>query len=361
MRGGEKVLEQLCHLFPDAEIYTLFHFEGSVSQSIERHRIKTSFLQKFPFVKRYYRSYLPLFPAAIEAFKLEGYDLVISTSHCVAKGIIPNPEALHISYCFTPMRYIWDRRFDYFGGAGWIKGPVVGLVLHYLRIWDTGSVGRTTRFVAISEFVRQRIRSYYARDAAVIYPPVDCDRFFPSERGGDYYLLISAFAPYKKMDQAILAFNRLGRRLLVVGSGQAEKRLKALAEKNIEFLGWVDEAELPDLYARCRALVFPGVEDFGLVPVEVQAAGRPVIAYGKGGVVESVIPYVDKTHPGTGVFFKEQTPSAIMEAVEAFEKIEDHFDPTRMRENALRFDKGRFTKEFMSLIHDVTDRQDRLQ
>ena len=353
MRGGERVLEVLCDLYPEADIFTLFHFRGSVSPTIERHRITSSFLQGFPFVRRHYRSYLPLFPLAIEAFRLEGYDLIISTSHCVARGILPNPEAVHVSYCFTPMRYIWDRRFDYFGGAGWLKKAAIGLVLHYLREWDVTTVSRTDYFVAISKFVRKRIRRYYARDAEVIYPPVDCGRFRPAERPGEYYLLMSAFAPYKRMDQAILAFNRLGRRLVIVGKGQEEKRIRRLAGGNVEFLGWVPDEKLPDLYAGCRALIFPGVEDFGLIPVEVQAAGRPVIAYGRGGVLESVVPYVDQDHPGSGFFYGDQSPEAIVEAVKTFETIEDAFNPQWIHRHAMRFDRGRFIREFTSQIQKV--------
>jgi len=304
MRGGERALEQLCLMFPDADIYTLFYLKGSVSPIIESHTIKPSFLQGFPFSRKHYRSYLPLFPVAIETFKLEGYDLVISTSHCVAKGIVPNPEAFHVSYCFTPMRYIWDRRFDYFGGMGKIRGSAIALVLHYLRMWDVTTARRVGRFIAISEYVMKRIRAFYSRDASVIYPPVDCDRFRLSNSVDDYYLLVSAFAPYKKMDQAILAFNKLGRRLLVVGSGQEGKRLKSIAGKNVEFLGWVAEDDLPDLYARCRALIFPGVEDFGLVPVEVQASGRPVIAYGRGEYWNLSFPSRIKQIPGQGCFLK---------------------------------------------------------
>ena len=340
-------------MFPDADIFTLFHFKGSVSPLIEKHSIKTSFLQGFPFIKKHYRNYLPLFPMAIESFKLEDYDLIISSSHCVAKGILFNPEALHVSYCFTPTRYIWDRRYDYFGGVGRIKGAVIPLVLHYLRMWDVTATSRVSHFIAISEYVRKRIRTFYNRDAAVIYPPVDCDRFRPSGSVGDYYLLVSAFAPYKKLDQAILAFNKLGRRLLVVGSGQEEKRLKSISGGNIEFLGWVPEEELAGLYAGCRALIFPGVEDFGLVPVEVQAAGRPVIAYGKGGALESVIPFKDRNAPGTGLFFKQQTPLAIIEAVEAFERVEEHFSPGTIRENALRFDVKKFVEEFKKYIDGI--------
>lgn len=357
MRGGERCLEQLCHLFPEADIYTLFHFKNTVSSEIETHSIKTSFLQHFPFGRKHYRNYLPLFPMAVEAFNLEEYDLIISTSHCVAKGIIPNPEAVHLTYCFTPMRYIWDRRFDYFGGAGKIKKIIITPVLHYLRMWDVTTVNRVSQFIAISEYVRKRIQSFYNRESEVIYPPVDCSRFKSSEFVDDFYLLVSAFAPYKRMDQAILAFNQLGRRLLVVGSGQEEKRLKTLSGKNIEFLGWVSEEKLRELYAKCRALIFPGVEDFGMVPVEVQASGRPVIAYGRGGVLESVVAFKDKDHPGTGIFFNEQTPTAIIEAVKTFEVVEEYFSVDELRKNALRFDTSRFVKGFSELIKGITEKK----
>ena len=356
MRGGERCLEQLCHLFPEADVYTLFHFNDTVSPVIETHPIKTSFLQHFPFVRKHYRNYLPLFPMAVEAFNLEEYDLIISTSHCVAKGIIPNPEAVHLSYCFTPMRYIWDRRFDYFGGAGKIKKKVISPVLHYLRMWDVTTVNRVSQFIAISEYVRKRIRSFYNRESEVIYPPVDCSRFKPSETVDDFYLLVSAFAPYKRMDQAILAFNQIGRRLLVVGSGQEEKRLKALSGRNIEFLGWVSEEKLRELYAKCRALIFPGVEDFGMVPVEVQASGRPVIAFGRGGALESIVAFKDKDHPGTGIFFNEQTPDAIIEAVKFFETIKEYFSPDEVRKNALRFDTSCFVEEFSKLINRIVEK-----
>jgi len=353
MRGGERCLEQFCRMFPDADIFTLFHFEGSVSPTIEEHSIRTSFLQRFPFAKKHYRNYLPLFPMAIESFKLEDYDLIVSSSHCVAKGVLFNPEAVHITYCFTPMRYIWDRRYDYFGNSGKVRGTFIPFVLHYLRMWDVTSASRVSHFIAISEYVRRRIRAFYCRDATVIYPPVDCDRFQPSDSVEDYYLLVSAFAPYKKLDQAVLAFNKLGRRLLVVGSGQEEKKLKSISRENIEFMGWVSEEKLADLYAKCRALIFPGVEDFGLVPVEVQAAGRPVIAYGKGGVLESVIPFKDRNAPGTGMFFRKQTPLAIIEAVEAFERVEGYFSSEVIRENAMRFDAKEFVETFKRFIDGI--------
>jgi glycosyltransferase involved in cell wall biosynthesis len=356
MRGGERCLEQLCLMFPEADIYTLFHFPGTVSAAIASHNIHHSSLQGFPFSKRHYRSYLPLFPRAIEQFKLENYELIISTSHCVAKGIIPNPEAVHISYCFTPMRYIWDRRFDYFENAGRIKKAVISSFLHYLRIWDAASNSRVAHFVAISNYVKQRIKVYYARDAAVIYPPVDVSRFRTEQAsGGDYYLLVSAFAPYKRIEQAIAAFNRLGRRLLIVGSGQQEKQLKAMAGKSIEFSGWVSDAQLPSLYARCQALIFPGIEDFGLVPVEVQASGRPVIAYGGGGVLESVIPYENSENPGTGMFYYDATPDGLAAAVKGYEKIQDHFDSEKIRAHAMKFDTHYFSEAFQNLVAQYMD------
>jgi len=354
MRGGERCLEHLCRLFPEADIYTLFHFEGTISPLIEKHDITTSFLQRFPFVRKHYRSYLPFYPLAIESLRLRGeYDLIISTSHCVAKGIIPDPETVHISYCFTPMRYIWDRRFDYFGRAGRVKSAIIRPVLHYLRMWDVTSSQRVSHFVAISKYVRRRIGMYYHRPADVVYPPVDCSLFHVSDSVDDYYLMVSAFAPYKRLDYAIRAFNGLGRRLIVVGKGPEEKRLKMLGGKNIEFMGWLPDRELRSVYARCRALIFPGVEDFGMIPVEVQASGRPVIALARGGVLESVVPYRDRENPGTGLFFNEPTSEAIIEAVRRFEDVEQDYSQEAIRANALRFDTTVFMKEFKEVVQRI--------
>ncbi len=355
MRGGEKVLEVLCELYPDAHLYTLLHVKGSVSPAIERMDIRTSFIQGLPLARKKYRHYLPLFPLAIERFDLGGYDMIISSSHCVAKGVIPPPDALHISYIYTPMRYVWDLYPEYFGRnrTGWFSEKFFSLLAHYLRIWDASSSSRVDHFVADSIHVAKRVRKYYGRDASVIYPPVDCKRFHLADTAGDYYLAASAFAPYKRLDIAVEAFNRLGLKLKVIGTGQDEKRLRAMAGPNIEFLGWLDEKSLGESYAGCRALVFPGVEDFGIVPLEAMASGRPVIAYAKGGALETVVPAgsPERGSP-TGILFDEQTPEALVEAVRAFERDSGIFDPEDIREHALKFDRHIFKNNIRSFIEE---------
>lgn len=355
MRGGEKVLEVLCELYPDADIFTLFHIPGAVSKEIESHNIKTSYLQKFPFIRKRYRYYLPLFPHAIESFDLKGYDIILSSSHAVAKGVIPPPHAIHISYIYTPMRYVWDLYSDYFdnGRGGRFYGIIVSIFAHYLRMWDITSSARVDYFVAISKHVANRTSRYYRREADVIYPSVDCSRFEPSGKEGDFYLIVSAFAPYKRVDLAIEAFNRLGLPLKIIGTGQEEKRLRGMAGSNIEFLGWRSNEELANYYAGCKALIFPGEEDFGIVPVEAMASGRPVIAYGKGGVLETVVPLTNHVAEySTGIFFFEQTPESLIKAIRTFEENQDKFVPEIIRNHALKFNGGIFKEKIKSYISE---------
>jgi len=257
MRGGEKCLECFCELFPRADLYTLIHTKGSCSETIENMHIITSLVDKIPGKDRYYRHMLPLFPFAIERFILKDYDLVLSSSHCAAKGIIPGPDTLHVSYVHSPMRYVWDMYDDYFGKSkvGRAQALIIPFFAMLLRTWDVASAARVDNFIANSYHVAKRIRKYYRRDATVIHPPVDVDKFRVSEKLGDYYLVVSAFAPYKRLDLAILAFNELGYRLKVVGTGQDEKRLKGLAGSNIEFLGWQTSDSLVDLYSGCKAFI----------------------------------------------------------------------------------------------------------
>lgn len=318
MRGGEKVLEAICELFPQADLYTLLHIKGSVSSIIEKRKIFTSFLQYLPDIERKYRYYLPLMPQAIERVDLSEYDIVISSSHCVAKGVKVKDKTLHICYCHTPMRYIWDMYPIYFKKANIYVRIIMKILRKYLQKWDLKSSTRVNYFIANSENVRKRIQKHYNRESKVIYPPVDTDFFVPSNsrfKSKSYYLIVSAFAPYKKIDLAIEAFNYLRYPLKIIGVGQEEKRLRKIAKKNIEFLGWVSKEELREHYQNCKALIFPGEEDFGIVAVEAQACGTPVIAYGKGGITETVIPIQDHSDSPTGVFFYEQTPLALIEAV----------------------------------------------
>jgi len=341
MRGGERCLEVACEIFPDAPLFTLLHVPGSVSPVIERRRIVTSFVQRLPAAEARYRQYLPLFPAAVRGFDLSGYDLVISMSHCVAKAVRRPPGALHLSYCFSPMRYIWDLYDDYFGARAprltrWLMPPVAAA----LRAWDRRTDG-VDAFVAISDHIAERIRRVYDRDAEVIHPPVDVARFRVAERVDDYYLVVSALVPYKRVDLAIAAASRLGRRLLVVGTGPEAARLRAQAGPGVEFLGWRSDAEVAELYSRCRAVLFPAVEDYGIVPLEAAAAGRPTIALARGGALETMIGLNQGVAP-TAVFFTEQTEGALADAILAFEAAAARFDPAALRARAVRFDRPVF-------------------
>lgn len=353
MRGGEKVLEILCELFPDATIHTLLHKKRSVSETISRMKIKTSFVQNLPFAVDHYRKYLPLFPTAIEQFDLTGYDLVVSSSHCVAKGAITSPETCHICYCHTPMRYAWEMYYTYFSRDS--LNPIirwsVPFFMNYLRTWDERSADRVDYFVANSRNVRRRIKKHYRREAEVIYPPVDTEHFELSAKEGEYYLVVSALVPYKRIDLAVAAFNELGLPLLIVGEGSEKKKLVKIARENVKFVDWQAASELKRYYAECKALIFPGEEDFGIVPVEAQACGKPVIAFGRGGAAESI----RGAHPDqasgdspTGIFFQPQTKEALIEAVRLFGSL--RFEPELIRENALRFDRRVFRERIQRFV-----------
>lgn len=347
MRGGEKVLEQFCELFPDAPIYTLFHLKGTVSAKIESHPIIPSFLQHAPFLSSRYRNYLPLFPAAIESFNLQSFDLVISSSHCVAKGIIPASTAVHLCYCHTPMRYIWSHYWDYFGDGrvGFVKRKTLPLVMTYLRMWDISSSSRVDEFIANSNYVGGRIQKYYDRQSRVIYPPADVDFYTLSPKPReDFYLIVSALVPYKRIDVAIEAFRRSGSRLIIVGSGPEEKVLKrqAAGASNIRFEGRIPDDRLRDLYRTAKALIQPGVEDFGINVVEAMACGCPVIAYGKGGATESVQDGL------SGLFFNELTPESLIAAVDKGAGFQ--FNTRDIRQVAEKYSPARFRSEVEKLV-----------
>jgi len=353
MRGGERCLEVFCELFPQADLYTLLHIPGSVSSLIEKMVIKPSFIQNLPFAKNRYRRYLPLFPMAIESFNLKGYDLILSCSHCVAKGIIPPPDALHISYVLTPMRYAWDMYVEYFGGN---RNRMIRLFIHYLRMWDVTSSQRVDHFLCISKHVENRIKKFYRREAEIIHPPVDMKRFKLQDKKENFFLIVSSFAPYKRIDLAIEAFNRLGYPLKIIGFGPEEKGLRSIARSNVEFLGWQPDDVVSDCYSNCRALIFPGEEDFGIVPLEAMASGKAVVAYGRGGALETIISYdqrgkVERDAP-TGLFFYEPNVDSLVDAVERFIRVEREFDPLAIRNHTLKWDTEVFKEKIKKNISE---------
>jgi glycosyltransferase involved in cell wall biosynthesis len=359
MRGGEKCLEVLCRRWLHAPLYTLLHKKGTVSPLIEQRRLTTSFLQHLPGVERYYRYLLPLMPAAAAGLRLPDCDLVVSLSHCVAKSIRPPRGVPHICYCFTPMRYAWHQRRAYFSRArlGRLRTAAAGRLLRMLRHWDRRTADRVTHFLAISRTVQQRIAECYDRSSTVIYPPVDTDFYFPvALPREDYYLMVSAFAPYKRLDLAVEACRRLRRRLVIIGQGQDERRLKTMAGPDVQIMGWQPDEVIRDHYRRCRALLFPGEEDFGIVPVEAQACGTPVIAFGRGGATETTVPLQQRRRAGTAeptaVWFEDQTADSLIEAMKLFERRMDEFSPSAARRLALRFSRKRFEEEIGAFLSE---------
>jgi glycosyltransferase involved in cell wall biosynthesis len=348
MRGGEKCLELLCRQWPHAPLYALLHKRGSVSKDIEDRPLRASFFRFLPKVERYYRYLLPLMPLAAR-WNLPECDLVLSLSHCVAKAAIPPPGTPHLCYCLTPMRYAWHMEEAYFAhqGSQGVKARLREWLLGRMREWDRRTADRVTHFVAISETVQKRIAECYGRESQIIYPPVDTDFYTPAAvPREDFYLIVSAFAPYKRLDLAIKACKHLSRRLAIIGTGQDQRKLQSLAGPDVTFLGWQSDEAIRNHMRRCKALLFPGEEDFGIVPVEAQACGTPVIAFGRGGAAETI---VTRPEP-TGVFFEDQTVECLVEAMLSFERQSEHFSPAAARQNALRFRKLRFTDQMSDLI-----------
>lgn len=341
MRGGERVLEVLCRAFPDAPVYTLVYDPSSVSDTIKRCRVIASPLQHIPGMLTNYRRFLPLFPLAIRSMKTERADLLISTSHCVAKGIRAPSGTRHLCYCFTPMRYAWLFYDEYFGGNP-LKKLAVRPVLAALRRWDRSASNRVDRFATISLHVRNRIREYYGRESDVVYPPVNTEFWTPPppheaacrEHEESYDLVVSALAPYKRIDLAVRAYARTGRRLVIVGTGPEFRRLRGMAAANIHFTGWLPDERIRELYRGCRLLVFPGQEDFGLVPLEGMACGRPVVAFARGGALETV------KQDATGILFHDQSEESLIKAVDQCAASE--WDAAAIRAHAEQFGENAF-------------------
>ena len=352
MRGGEKCLEVAARRWPHAHLYTLLHKSGSVSPQIERLTIETSFLQRLPRVDRYYRYLLPLMPFAVN-WKLRNYDVILSMSHCVAKGVIPPKGVPHLCYCFSPMRYAWHLQEAYFGQHRSLKTRIIEQILNHLRDWDRRSADRVTHFIAISKTIQERIQQCYQRESVVIYPPVDTDFYHPAPvPREDFYLVVSAFAPYKRIDLAIEACRKLKKKLVIIGDGQDAAKLKTLGNDQVQFLGWQSNESIRDHLQRCQALLFPGEEDFGIVPVEANACGTPVIAFGKGGATETILPLWAGTAP-TGVWFGEQTVESLLIGIRDFERNRGLFQPEICRRQALLFNQQRFQKELTGYVESV--------
>ncbi|PRH84421.1 glycosyl transferase [Labrys okinawensis] len=344
MRGGEKVIEALCELFPQADIFTHVYRADAVSPVIRRHKVSTSFIDRLPAAHRLYKSYLPLMPMALENLDLRGYDLVISSESGPAKGIVPPADATHICYCHSPMRYIWNMFHDYRERSGFLTRMMMPPIAHYIRNWDAASASRVDHFVSNSKTVARRVQSYYRRDSDVIFPPVDTMAFRPVEASEleDYYLMVGELVRYKRPDLAVEAFNRTRKKLVIIGGGEMFAKVKAMAGPTVSVLGPQPFGALQHHYARCRALVFPGEEDFGIVPVEAMASGRPVIAYGRGGATETVI--ADRT----GVFFQTQSVEAIIDAIERLEAMD--IDPSAITAHAAGFGKEVFTEKMRAYV-----------
>jgi glycosyltransferase involved in cell wall biosynthesis len=344
MRGGEKVIEALCEMYPQADIFTHVYDPEMISDRIRRHRVIPTFINSLPRAPRWYKKYLPLMPMALEQLDLSGYDLIISSESGPAKGVVPPPDALHVCYCHTPMRYIWNMYQEYRSREGWMTRVLMPPLAHYLRMWDVASAARVDSFVANAATVAKRVKRYYGRDSIVIHPPVDTGAFSiaaPSELG-DYYLMAGELVAYKRPDLAVRAFNAMKLKLVVIGGGEMIGEIRRIAGPTVTVMGPQPFDVLKEHYSRCRALIFPGEEDFGMVPVEAMASGRPVIAFARGGATETVLEGL------SGLFFTEQTAEAITAAVKQLDTI--RFDSEKIAAHARQFSRDRFIQQMRGHI-----------
>jgi glycosyltransferase involved in cell wall biosynthesis len=359
--GGERVIETIASLFPTADLFTLFLDPQKLPPALRQRKITTSFLDRIPGARRAHRHLLPFYPLAVEMLDLSGYDLVITSDSGPMKGVVTDPSSTHICYCHSPMRYLWDGHSAYLRSMPPLTQTMFGVASHYVRNWDYSAAQRVDHFIANSEYVAGRIRKYYRRDSTVIHPPINTAQSYLADKHEDYYLAVGRLVPYKCTDLLIDACGRLGRKLVVVGDGPEMKRLSKKSAKNVEFLGEVDESQLPGVYANCRALLFAADEDFGMVPLEAQSYGRPVIAFGKGGSLETVVGTYSPSREQkngqepaiTGVFFPEQTADSLAKAILSFESSEELFRPPHIQLHARKFDTAVFLDRMRNYISRV--------
>ncbi|ENZ7719237.1 glycosyltransferase family 4 protein [Klebsiella aerogenes] len=353
--GSEKVIKEFIDVFPSSELYSVVDFLSDSNRELfSGKKAKTTFIQKMPFAKSKYQKYLPLMPLAIEQLDMSGHDVILSSSHAVAKGILTGPDQLHISYVSSPIRYAWDLQHQYLRESGLsegLKGFIAKYLLHKIRIWDYRTANGVDHFIANSKFISRRIHKVYGRSSDVIYPPVDVNNFTLNENKDNYYFTASRLVPYKRIDLIVDAFNEMPeKKLVVVGDGSEMDKIKSKAKGNIEILGYQPNNIMQKHMQNAKAFVFAAEEDFGITPVEAQACGTPVIAFGKGGVLETIIP--EGNQNPTGVFFDKQEPGSIIESVNKFESMQDLFEPTECRRNAEKFSEERFRTEINTYIRD---------
>lgn len=343
MGGAEQCVLNFMDIYPDAPIYTSMFTPKNVDQRFSTKKVVTTFLQRF--AKKGHQKFFPLMPLAFERLDLTDYDVVLSSTSCCAKGVVTSPDSEHFCYCYTPIRYVWARSFEYMQGMGKIKKFFCSILMHYMKMWDFAAAQRVDHFIAISTEVQHRIKKYYNRDSVVIFPPVRCSLFNISETDGDYYLVVSRLVYYKRFDLAVKACTKLGKKLIVIGDGPERKKLEEMAGPTVQFLGRQPDEVVRKHMAECKALLFPGEEDFGIVPVEAMASGRPAIAFGKGGALDTVIP------GKSGVLFEEQTVDSLANAIEKFETMD--FDKEEVRKHALKFDEPEFRRQIETYIRET--------